>query len=211
LLLQQVPVPNLDPNNTGAIITSGSILLVFIANIIIQYVGQRRPAAIAPGTDLVQNLIDTTKAKILAENTLATLKLDYDKLVKTMSVKEIVYIDDTIDDIELVRRLFRASGITNPVVTFNTAEQAYVYTHDHPVLFAMVDIKMLSNGFRFLDVMKSNPETRDVPIVFLSGSMPVEASMFQRGVMCFQEKPLDLVKLLNCLNLHGFSWSIRED
>lgn len=126
--------------------------------------------------------------------------------------KQILYVDDDPDDVALAVRLFRSMGVTNPVVTFDSPEQVLIYLQNRDdVAFVMADIKMTSNGHRLLENMKFDRKVRDIPVIVISGSAPVDVTMYQLGAICFFEKPLSFNQLMQCLNLHGFSCEIRID
>lgn len=123
--------------------------------------------------------------------------------------KVIIYVDDNPDDTDLLVRQLRNIGLRNPVVSFHSSEQAYLYMHEHDnVLLLVTDAHMVSNGYKLLDLVKQDPDIQDMPVVILSGSTPESVEMYRRGATCYAEKPLDVAELLHCLYMHGFSWEM---
>lgn len=128
-------------------------------------------------------------------------------------ISTIIYIDDNVNDHVLVRRVFKQIGMENKIVFRDSASSGLSYLRDNPetVMFALVDIRMVSNGYRFLEEVKLDDQLKKIPIILLSGVEDVDIEdAFKRGAIGYLEKPLDIFKLLFFLNNQGFSIHIER-
>jgi CheY-like chemotaxis protein len=93
----------------------------------------------------------------------------------------ILLIDDSPDDLDLLKLAFRAAKVVNPILSVNSGDEAIAYlngegkftdrlTYPYPT-FILTDLKMANgDGFSVLENLKKNPEWAVIPTVVMSGS-----------------------------------------
>jgi len=124
--------------------------------------------------------------------------------------------DDSEDDEILFRRVFRLSGLANPLILVRDGDQAIAYLkgegiyHDrarHPLpRILMLDLKMpKKNGFEVLEWVKAQPELKELQVVILTSSERIEdiKRSYELGAFSFLNKPCrvdDLKRLTNDLD-----------
>lgn len=93
----------------------------------------------------------------------------------------ILVVEDNGDDIELIRHAFKKAGVTNPVSFVDDGEKAVSYLsgippyddrghHPMPSLI-LLDLKLPRlSGFEVLEWIRSNEETKLIPVVILTSS-----------------------------------------
>lgn len=84
-------------------------------------------------------------------------------------MKKLLIVDDQTEIRELVRITLRSSDLT--VIQADSGDKAVqVAGSEHPDLIIMdVDMPGTLNGFEAARALKSNPKTRDITIVMLTG------------------------------------------
>ena len=86
----------------------------------------------------------------------------------------ILLVDDSDDDIFLVREAFRESGVAHRLDAISDGEEALSYLREHandrPDV-VLLDINMPRfSGFDVLEWVQSDPELRSIPVVMLTTS-----------------------------------------
>jgi CheY-like chemotaxis protein len=128
-----------------------------------------------------------------------------------METKPILVADDSEDDVVTLLRSFQQVGIQNPIISvqdgkefinYLTGTGMYADRSQFPMPgIIFLDVKMPEvDGFQALDWMRKNREFDNIPVVMLTGTMPlVEATRaYQKGAISFLSKPCspEHVKLL---------------
>ena len=109
-----------------------------------------------------------------------------------------------VDDEQSMRDLLRLH-LANNGYDVVAAEDAIVAGHqiqkDKPDL-VIVDVQMpYMNGYEFVSALKGDPETRDIPIVFLSTDDNVAGQAKKLGAAAFLHKPVMADRLLEVVDL----------
>ena len=126
--------------------------------------------------------------------------------VAAMEPYTVLYVEDTIDNRILVRRILQAEGYT--VLEAGTTQEGLELAYnEHPDLI-LVDINLPEvDGLTFTTRLKSDPKLADVPIVALTANVlrgDRERSL-RAGCNGYIQKPIDvdtfpdiIAKYLNC-------------
>lgn len=128
----------------------------------------------------------------------------------------ILYVDDNPNDHILVGRTFKLIGMENKVIYRDSPGSGMAYLRENPksVLFVLADIKMVSNGYKFLETMKLDDELKRIPVVLITGfpekDDEITQEIFKKGAIGYLVKPLNIFELLAFLNNQGFTISIER-
>jgi len=120
-----------------------------------------------------------------------------------MSKKEthILLVDDSDDDIFLVREAFRESGVAHRIDAISDGEQALNFLRDktaHRPDVVLLDINMPRfSGFDVLEWVQSDPDLREIPIVMLTTSEQPEdvRRATEGGARDYFRKPVEFSHL----------------
>jgi DNA-binding response OmpR family regulator len=120
-----------------------------------------------------------------------------DVLPMAEPVRRVLVIDDQLDHIEIVSALLRREGYL--VETSTDARMAVHKAVENPPDLILLDLWMPSvDGFRAAQLLRADPRTQRVPIIFLSacGQTMAEANGVDLGEVDFLPKPFHAVELL---------------
>jgi DNA-binding response OmpR family regulator len=115
----------------------------------------------------------------------------------TDPVRRVLVIDDQLDHTEIVAALLRREGYVVDVA--NDAHRAVERAVEQPPDLILLDLWMPSvDGFQTAQLLRSDPRTRKVPIIFLSacGETVAEANGVDLADVEFLHKPFHAAELL---------------
>lgn len=130
----------------------------------------------------------------------------------------LLIIDDDENDLFFIVKALRDIGVTDPIQTSGSAENAIAYmsgdgkysdrtAYPYPT-FVMTDLKMPNtDGFAVLQHLKSNPQWSVIPTVVLSGSRDQDDvnKAYKLGVSSYHVKPTSQDELRTLLKtLHNY-------
>lgn len=124
--------------------------------------------------------------------------------VLTDTTSPVVMVDDCVDDILLARLCYRKSGLPNPFISFESAEEllehlGQVREGQSPMPgIVLLDINMPGlDGFQALEQIRSQPEFVHIPVIMMlthSDRPEDEQRADALGADGFQTKPYDIAK-----------------
>jgi CheY-like chemotaxis protein len=131
----------------------------------------------------------------------------------------ILMVDDNPDFIELARRAFGKACITNPVVVAEDGAEALAYLfatgawagrsrESNPAL-VLLDLKLPRlGGLEVLRKLRSDPRTRNLPVVILTTSVEERDVIrsYELGCNSYIRKPIDFVQLAEAIRQLGQYW-----
>jgi CheY-like chemotaxis protein len=138
--------------------------------------------------------------------------------------KAILLADDNPDDVFLIQRALKKSGIVNEVAVASDGQEAldYLFGNDThtgcdssqlPVMI-LLDLKMPKvDGFEVLKNIRSNPQTRYLPVVILTSSKE-DADKFKgytEGCNAFVTKPVDFDQFAEAVKQLGLFWLVLNE
>jgi two-component system, response regulator len=136
---------------------------------------------------------------------------------------DIVLVEDSADDAELVIRALRKSGITNSLVHLKDGEQALNFLfcegpyEDHHLppcpRLILLDIKMPKvDGLEVLRRVKSDSRLRVVPVVLLTSSREDRDinESYELGANSYVVKPVEFDRLTKIVQGLGLYWLQRN-
>ena len=105
----------------------------------------------------------------------------------------ILVVDDVRDALLTTQMLLERPGLV--VLTASSAAQALELLQQHEVALALLDVQMpLVSGFELAERMRSNDQTRTVPIIFITGNARDPSRTFlgyEAGAVDFLTKPVE--------------------
>lgn len=127
---------------------------------------------------------------------------------------KIMYIGQDDADTGNMTSLFQTFGIKNRLLIHSSINQAMQDLTDHPgiVLFIIIYVENKAKGERFLDRVKTEDVTRDIPILFMDGFAESGVlELYQGGADAILTKPLDISALLTIITRLGYSSTFTKN
>jgi CheY-like chemotaxis protein len=133
---------------------------------------------------------------------------------------EILYVEDSLNDIELTLAAFKESGFANKIIVAKDGEEALDYLfyrgkyadRDKSLpAFILLDIKMPKlDGIEVLKIIRNSEEYKNIPVVMLTSSKMESDVMesYKLGANAFVVKPIDFVEFVKAIKAIGFFWAI---
>jgi len=128
----------------------------------------------------------------------------------------ILLVEDSPMDLDLTLRAFSARNITNPILIARDGEEALAFLprwdagENCPVVI-LLDLKMPKvNGLEVLQVIKSHPVYRTIPIVVLTTSDESSdmKSAYLLGANSYIVKPVDFEKFIEVAKTIDLYWNV---
>ncbi len=136
---------------------------------------------------------------------------------------EILLVEDYEPDAQLILILLKKHQIANKVRFVRDGGEALDFmfcrgayrdrSFEHPPGVVLLDIRMPKmDGLEVLSQIRQHPQTRQVPVVMLSGSLfPEDLAKARRlGALGCIPKPLQFEKLRDLLAESGFTWLLMS-
>lgn len=117
----------------------------------------------------------------------------------------ILQVEDSEDDVFMMRRVLKKAGVENPVRVASDGQQAIEYLeaaldparrHEHPLPgLVLLDLKLpYRDGFEVLEWIRSRPALSGLSVVMLTGSGELRDRMraVELGVRAYLVKPASI-------------------
>ncbi|MEJ6978840.1 response regulator [Pedobacter sp. P351] len=105
----------------------------------------------------------------------------------------ILIVDDKIENIIALEALIQRDDIK--IITTTSANEALKLCWQNKISIALIDVQMPEmDGFELVDILKSNPKTRDIVVVFvtaISTEIKYAVKGLSAGAVDYLYKPLD--------------------
>ncbi|HKO79372.1 MAG TPA: response regulator [Chitinophagaceae bacterium] len=132
---------------------------------------------------------------------------------------EILLVEDNITDAELTIRELKKHNMANNLVHLKNGEEALDFIFStgkyagnekpHPPKVILLDIQMPKiNGIEVLQRLKSDPQTRAIPVVILTSSKedPDVQKCYTLGANSYIVKPVNFEGFAQAIKNLGFYW-----
>jgi CheY-like chemotaxis protein len=136
---------------------------------------------------------------------------------------DILLVEDSPTDVELTLRSLQRARLANPIFTVRDGAEALDFlfgTGAHadragaaPPKVIFLDLKLPKvSGLEVLEQLKSDPRTRDIPVVVLTSSegAPDIKESYRLGANSYLVKPVDFEKFLEAVAHAGLYWLIHN-
>lgn len=134
-------------------------------------------------------------------------------------VVEILLVEDNPSDIKLAMHAFQKNNLANHVKVLRDGAEALEYVfctdryadrkgHGQPKVI-LLDLKLpLVDGLEVLRQLKSDPETKAIPVVVMTSSSEDRdmVNSYQLGVNGYVQKPLDFEQFISAVRQIGLFW-----
>lgn len=118
--------------------------------------------------------------------------------------KRVLIIDDDSEFADILSDILEANDYT--VFVASDGVQAIEKTKEEPVDLILMDIQMpVLSGFWFCDVFKKKAETKDIPIIMISGLSDKDNAKKARelGACAFLKKPFQAEELFSMIEKYA--------
>jgi CheY-like chemotaxis protein/tRNA A-37 threonylcarbamoyl transferase component Bud32 len=156
--------------------------------------------SVPPGDDFPQDLLRIRAAaeKLVPGNAAAVPQASAPGSRPAEGAKgaHVLVVDDVEDNREVLRRRLAREGYS--VECASNGREALVRIAESPFDLVLLDVMMPEvDGYAVLEQLKSQPETRDIPVIMISAldDMPSVVRCIERGAEDFLPKPFDVVLL----------------
>jgi two-component system, response regulator len=131
---------------------------------------------------------------------------------------EILIVEDNPNDAEMALRALKKNNLTNQILLVGDGEEAldFIFAKGkfagriktRPKII-LLDLKLPKiDGLEVLRVIKSDPETKIIPVIVLTSSKEETDIMrsYQLGVNSYIVKPVDFDKFVDAIRELGLYW-----
>lgn len=129
-------------------------------------------------------------------------------------VVEILLVEDSLEDAELIVRTLKKHNLANHLLHVQDGEEALQFLmNENDVMprLILLDLKMPKvDGIEVLKTLKSHPEKRLIPVVVLTSSREERdiVESYRLGVNAYIVKPVDFEKFVRAVSDIGLFWLI---
>lgn len=129
-------------------------------------------------------------------------------------VVEILLVEDSLEDAELIVRTLKKHNLTNHLLHVQDGEEALSYLmneNDFLPRLILLDLKMPKvDGIEVLKVLKAHPQKKLIPVVVLTSSREERdiVESYRLGVNAYIVKPVDFEKFVKAIADIGLFWLI---
>ncbi len=137
---------------------------------------------------------------------------------------EILLVEDNPADVELTLHALRINHLANRIHVARDGEEAldYVFCRgafsgrpkDRLPKLVLLDLKLPKvDGLEVLKEIKTNPQTRPIPVVILTSSREERDMVngYQLGVNSYIQKPVDFDKFRDTVKQLGLYWLVVNE
>lgn len=136
----------------------------------------------------------------------------------------ILIVEDNPNDAELTLRALRKHNLTNAIQLVEDGEEAldFVFCRGKyaennflkPLKVIFLDLKLPKiSGLEVLAELKSNPDTKVLPVVIVSSSRedPDIKAAYELGANSYVVKPVNFEDFLQAMSQTGFYWTLVNE
>lgn len=137
--------------------------------------------------------------------------------INRMKMVEILLVEDSPEDAELVIRTLKKNHLANNLLHVQDGEEAlnFLFNDSNSGMpkVILLDLKMPKvDGIQVIQQLKSHPEKRMIPIVVLTSSKEERdiIESYRLGVNAYIVKPVEFDKFVKAISDIGLFWLIMN-
>lgn len=142
---------------------------------------------------------------------------------RTMELKRILLVEDSINDVELILTALADNHLGNEVVVVRDGEEALDYLYRRGVyrlrregnpVVVLLDLKLPKiDGIEVLAQLKVDRSLRTVPVVILTSSREERdlTRCYELGTNAYVVKPIDFHEFVGAIQGLGLFWAIINE
>jgi CheY-like chemotaxis protein len=142
---------------------------------------------------------------------------------KTMELKRILLVEDSINDVELILASLAENHLGNEVIVVRDGEEALDYLYRRGVyrlrregnpVVVLLDLKLPKvDGIEVLTQLKADHNLRFVPVVVLTSSREEKdlSRCYELGTNAYVVKPIDFHEFVDVIRGLGLFWAIINE
>lgn len=120
---------------------------------------------------------------------------------KPTEMSTILVVDDTPENLLLISDLLNKQYKVK--VANNGPRALSIAQSESPPDLILLDIMMpVMDGYEVCRLLKNNPSTRDIPVVFLTASLDDDQKGLEIGAVGYLTKPVKASLLIESINIH---------
>jgi CheY-like chemotaxis protein len=120
--------------------------------------------------------------------------------MKGAEAPKVVVVDDDESFRDLIRLHLGNAGY-QPLMAEDAVAAGHLIVEHHPSL-VLIDVKMpYMDGYEFAAALKADPQTRDIPIIFVTIDENVAERSRELGAVAYLHKPVRADQLLELVQL----------
>ncbi len=131
---------------------------------------------------------------------------------------EILLVEDNPNDVELALHALKKNNLTNRIEVVRDGEEALDFIFGNGIdsnrpKVILLDLKLPKvDGLEVLKRLKSDPQTRSIPVVMLTSSAEERdiVKSYQLGVNSYIVKPLDFEQFTEAVRHLGLYWLLMN-
>ncbi len=141
-----------------------------------------------------------------------------------MQEVQILLVEDDPSDVELAMHALRRNNLVNNIQVVRDGEEALDFLFcrgnfvgrawDHPPRIVLLDLKLPKvNGLEVLQEIKSDPRTKTIPVIVLTGSREDQdlARCYELGVNSYIQKPVEFNQFVEVVKQLGYYWLVVNE
>lgn len=144
--------------------------------------------------------------------------------MENLNEVEILIVEDNPNDAEMALRALKKNKLTNNVLMVDDGEDALDFifrrgeysgrNNESAPKMILLDLKLPKvNGLEVLREIKSNPETKMIPVIVLTSSKEESdiVESYKLGVNSYIVKPVDFDKFVDAVRELGLYWLLLNE
>ncbi len=131
---------------------------------------------------------------------------------KSQKVPQILIVDDVETNLLILENIIEGMGYI-PRCAANAAAAAALITESRPQLILLDVFMPEMDGYEFCERLKSNPVTRDIPVIFISAADSSEDKVrgFKLGAVDYIGKPFEVTEVTMRVNNHLKLYEMQQE
>lgn len=144
--------------------------------------------------------------------------------MKNFNPVDILIVEDNPNDIELIVRALKKQNLANELYIVEDGQEAIDFlfykgkyenrSRNKQIKVIFLDLKLPKvNGLEVLKIIKSNTETKNIPVVVVTSSKedPDIKAAYELGANSYIVKPVEFNDFINAIQSTGYYWLLVNE